>query len=202
MNQTYQGSLPDNYSLNWIGLPQNTRFQVILKNSSSGGRFRASVACDTGTGLVIFPFTSVVDGGGTAFVRSYDPAACPGPVAVVTNITQTEAKPSFSGFRGYTLSITPPAEPTKISVNGRVSGARVIATGKLKPANGRPKVEVALFELDGGWKEVKSRRVGVGSGGKFRTEFAAPDARRCRLKAEFAGDTLHLPSAAKQAFPC
>lgn len=202
MNQTLQGQLADNYALNWIGLPQNTRFQVALKNTSDGGRFRASVACDTGTGLVIEPFTGVVEAGETEFVRSYEPAGCPAPIAVITNITQTAANPASSSSRPYTLSVTPPAEPSTLSVRGRVSGSRVVASGRLSPATGGGKVEVTLLERDGGWREVKTRRGRVRSGGQYRTFFPSPDATRCRLEAEFPGDAARLPSTARRSFPC
>ncbi|MGH2691539.1 MAG: hypothetical protein ACRDHM_03455 [Actinomycetota bacterium] len=202
MNATFGGSLLDNYALNWIELPQSTDLQAILKNTSSGGRFRASLACDTGTGFVIAPFTDVVDAGETAFVRSWNAAACPAPVAVVANVTQTAANPSSSALRTYSLTVSPPPDPSKLSVSGRVTNNKVIAKGKLTPSGGGDKVEVVLFRRKGGWKEVQSRNVGLGSGGTFRTRFRTPDAKRCRLEAEFEGDLTRLPSSTAKTFRC
>jgi hypothetical protein len=201
MNQSLQGRLPDNYSLNWIALPQNTQFQVSLKNTSDGGRFRASVACDAGTGFVIRPFTALVNAGETAFVRSYDPAECPAPIAVITNITQTQANPGSSSSRTYALSVAPPATASRLSLRGRVSGSNVVATGSLKP-RGRGRVRVTLLERARRWEKVKSRQVTIRGAGRFRTRFHLPDARRCRLEAMFAGDAARLPSATSRSFLC
>lgn len=202
VNGSYQGSLPDNYSLNWISLPQQSEaFQVVLKNTSAGGRFRASVVCDTGTGLVIAPFNGAAGSGESTYLRSYDPSGCPAPIAVVTNVAQTGANPPTSQSRGYTLSVTAAAAPSHLSVRGIASGERVIARGRITRMGRRGKVEVVLFRLDGRWKEVKERGARI-RGRRFRTEFGRPDARRCRLEAEFRGDTLHLPSKASDTFRC
>jgi hypothetical protein len=200
MDSTYQGSLLDNYALNWIELPQSTDFQAIIRNTSGGGRFRATIACDTGTGLVIAPFSGVVDAGESVFVGSYDGQACATPIAVVTNVTQTAANPSASASRPYTLQMTAPAQPSNLSVRGRAKGNKVIAKGKLNPGGG--KVEVTLFKKKGGWKETQSRDVNVSSGGGFKTRFKAPNAKRCRLEAEFDGDQGRLPSSATKRFRC
>jgi hypothetical protein len=203
MDSTYQGSLLDNYALNWIELPQSTDFQAILRNTSSGGRFRATIACDTGTGFVIAPFSGVVDAGESAFVRAYDGGACATPIAVVTNVTQTAANPPSSALRPYTLQMTAPAEPSNLSVRGRTKGKKVIGRGKLTPAGGGDKVELVLLrKKKGGWKAVQSRNVNVSGGGGFKTRFKAPNAKRCRLEAEFDGDQGRLPSSATKRFRC
>jgi hypothetical protein len=121
---------------------------------------------------------------------------------VITNVTQTAPNPPFSELRQYSLTVTPPAVDTDLTVSGRVRGNRVIAKGKLTPANTGGRVEVTLFRKAGGWKKVKSRMVSVGGDGKFSSKFKQPNASRCRLEAEFGGDDLHLPSSAKQAFAC
>jgi hypothetical protein len=198
MNATFSGSIFDNYAINWLVLPGSTDLQAILKNTSGGGRFRATLACDTGSGLVLAPFTNVVEGGEVAYVRDWDAAVCPAPIAVITNVTQTAANPGSSSPRSYTLQVTPPAMPTTLTIKGRVSRSHVNASGKLTPPGGR--VEVTLFEREGGWQEVKSRK--VSAGGRFRTRFPLPDAKKCRLEAEFAGTTQLLPSTAKKTFPC
>ncbi|MGH2710070.1 MAG: hypothetical protein ACRDH9_02565 [Actinomycetota bacterium] len=202
MNATFSRGLFDNYALNWIDLPANIDLQAVLKNTSGGGRFRASLACDTGTGLVVAPFTSVVGGGEMTFVRSWDAATCATPIAVVTNVTQTQASPSTSNMRGYSLMVTPPAEKTRMSVKGRASASRVLASGRLRPSSAGVKIEVTLFERAGGWQEVKSRKVGAVGGGKFAARFPLPDAQKCRIEAEFAGNIPLLPSSDKATFRC
>ena len=202
MNATFQGSLLDNYALHWVELPQNTNLQAILKNTSGGGSFRASVACDTGTGLVVVPFDRVAGAGETAYVRSYNAASCAAPIAVVTNVTQTAADPPSSALRPYSLSVTPPAEPSNTSVSGRVSNNKVIAKGKVTPASGGGQVEVVLFRRKGGWREVQDRGVNLGSGGTFRTRLRLPNAKRCRLEAQFEGDQTRQPSSDSDTFRC
>jgi hypothetical protein len=200
---SFQGSLPDNYSLNWISLPQQSEaYQVVLKNTSAGGRFRTSVVCDTGTGLVIAPFTGAAGPGESSYLRSYDPSGCPAPIAVVTNVAQTGANPPSSQMRGYTLSVTSGAAPSRLSVRGRASGSGVVASGRLAPGGRRARVEVTLLEKDGRWREVATRKATARRGGRFRKAFPAPDARRCRLEAKFAGDVSRLPSSAARTFPC
>lgn len=200
LNAMYQGSLPDNYSLNWISLPGNTEFQVSLQNTSSGGQFRASVVCDTGAGLVITPFDILADAGETAFAR--DLAPCASPFAVVTNVAQTAPNPPSSDQRTYLLLAGPPAVPSNLTLTGKVTGGFVVAKGKLTPTGGSPTVEVTLSRKDGRWKEVKTRQAFVGASGKFRYDFKQPNAKKCRVEAEFDGDLTRLPSKAKRTFSC
>ena len=200
--QAHQATLQDNYALHWIALPTGTRFQVALRNTSGGGRFRASVACDTGTGLVIVPFTDVAGAGETVFVRDYDPAVCASPVAVVTNLTQTDANPATSSARPYSLTVSPPPDRSTLTVRARASGARVVARGRLAPPDAGRRVRVTLLVRDGGWKPVKARRAKVRSAGGFRARFPQPDAARCRVEARFEGDADHLPSSARRSLRC
>ncbi len=203
MGGTFSSSLPDNYSLNWISLPSGTRLQAALRNVGGGGRLRASVACDTGTGVTVSGFSGVAEAGETVFLRSLDPGTCLAPIAVVTNVSQTEANPQTSLLRDFTLSVTPPAAPSRLTVSGRVAGGRVLAAGKLTPPGSGSKVTVTLFRRDGGWEEVKSRRAQIRGGGKFRKTFSLPESSRCRLVAEFVGSVEHLPSTAKsRPFAC
>ena len=198
----FSGSLPDNYSLNWITLSAGSRVQVVLRNTGGGGRLRASVGCDTGTGITVLAFSDVAGPGESVYQRSVDPGTCPNPIAVVTNVSQTAANPPTSLLRDFTLSLTLPARATRLTVSGRVVGGRVIATGKLLPRGSGSKITVTLFRRAGGWKEIKSRGAKVGGGGKYRTSFPQPDGSRCRLVAEFEGTVDHLPSTAKRAFSC
>jgi hypothetical protein len=200
MNQTLSGSMADNYSINWVSLPLATDLQAVLKNTSNDGRFRATLACDTGSGLVLAPFTDVVDAGEVAYVRSWKGAQCSTPIAVISNVTQTAPNPNVSTSRTYSLQITPPADPTTLTVKGKAKGGKVMASGKLKPSGG--KVTLTLFEKAGAFQEVKSRKVTAKSGGSFKTKFPLPDAKKCRLVAEFPGTVQLLPSTAKQSFSC
>jgi hypothetical protein len=203
MGQTFPGSLPDNYSLHWISLPAGVGLQAVLRNASEGGRFRASAACDTGTSVNVLPFSAVADAGETVFLRSLDPAACPNPVAVVTNVTQTSANPSSSSPRSYTLSVTPPPAETALKVRRRISGQRILAQGKLRPSGASGTIEVSLFRKEGGWKRLATRRARQSPGGKFGVWFARSDRGRCRVEARFPGTVEYLPSEARsRPFSC
>ena len=203
MNGTFFREVFDNYALNWVELPASTDMQAVLRNTSNGGRFRASVACDTGTGLVVVPFDGIAEAGEMVFVRSWDASACPSaPVAVISNVTQTSASPADSNLRAYTLMVTPPADPSRLAVKARASGRRVRTSGRLTPSAAGVKIEVTLFERAGGWKEVKTRKVGTTGSGKFSTRFPLPGAKKCRIEADFPGNIPLLPSSDSVTFSC
>jgi hypothetical protein len=203
MGGTFSGSLPDNYSLNWITLPVGVPLQAVLRNTSDGGRFRASVACDTGTTVAVSAFSAVADPGETVFVRSLDPVACPNPVAVVTNVSQTSANPPSSMARSFALSVTPPAAETRLKVRRRISGDRILAQGTLRPRGTGGTVEVSLFRKEGGWKRLATRRARQPAGGKFGVWFERPERGRCRVEARFKGSERYLPSEARsRPFGC
>jgi len=123
------GSLPDNYSLNWIRLPATGTYDVILENTSSGGQLRASVACDTGTAISVSPFPAVAGSGVTRTLPDFDAGACTDGTefAVITNQKQTAADPGSSPVRSYSLSTAPQGGPTvSIGDTSQVEGGNVV----------------------------------------------------------------------------
>ena len=99
----FSGQIPDNYALNWVVLPTSpSPYRATLANTSSGGAFRFSAVCDTGSGFVmnhtrlIRPARS-----DTLPVTS---TGCQSVVAVITNLAQTGADPEQSVSRSYTLT--------------------------------------------------------------------------------------------------
>ena len=108
----FNGSIFDNYALNWVELPtSSSTYDVTLNNTSSGGQLRGTVVCDTGTALQRTPLPSVVSSGGSATLTDYDPEGCVDSVLVITNQSQTAANPSSSTSRTYSVQTAgePPA---------------------------------------------------------------------------------------------
>jgi len=99
----FSGSIANNFSMNWVRLPlTDTVYQVSLKNNG-GGQLRASVACDTGAGLDVFPMVGVANAGETVFLSGFKSNACTDAVAIVTNQQQTAANPFTCTASDYTL---------------------------------------------------------------------------------------------------
>lgn len=96
-------SLEDNYALNWIALPGGGPYGVTLTNTSSGGQFRGSLVCDTGSGLSITALPAVVGAGASTTLAAFSPGSCLSVVAVITNQAQTAPNPSSSATRTYRL---------------------------------------------------------------------------------------------------
>jgi hypothetical protein len=116
------GSVPDNYSLNWVALPTSGPYNVTLQNrSTQGGQLRGSVVCDTGSALTVSPLPAVVGPDAFTTLTGYSPSGCTQVVLTVTNQAQTSPNPSSSMSRGYGVqAVTPgpdftPPETTIIS---------------------------------------------------------------------------------------
>jgi hypothetical protein len=98
------GELPDNYSISWIRVPDGSgKYRIRLRNTSTGGRLRASVVCRKPGDLVITPLAAGLGGGGKSKWREIASGACLQVVVVITNHTQTGANPSESRERGYVV---------------------------------------------------------------------------------------------------
>ncbi|MBE7468535.1 MAG: hypothetical protein HS114_05315 [Anaerolineales bacterium] len=101
------GSVEDNYALNWVGLINSgSPYNVTLQNTSTGGQLRGSVVCDTGSTLNVTPLPAVVGSGGSTTLNNFNPSGCASVVAVITNQAQTGGNPSFSFARSYTLTLS------------------------------------------------------------------------------------------------
>lgn len=103
------GSIPDNYSLNWVRLPKDGGpFNVRVRNTSGGGALKVRVACDLGPGLGLRVY-DVGPGalpGGARAAAPVDPAGCASSlVAVITNVRQSADDPARSVDRGFRVTI-------------------------------------------------------------------------------------------------
>jgi len=112
------GSVADNYALNWVSLPASGGpYAVTLQNTSSGGQLRGSVVCDTGSALDINPLPAVVGSGDSAVLSSFDPGGCVSVVAVITNQSQTADNPNSCTARSYVLKTDSSLSPTSTSTS-------------------------------------------------------------------------------------
>ena len=198
------GGVLDNYALNWVGIPAGSAMQVRLRNqSANGGKLKASVACDTGSGLRIKAFPQQAGPGETVTVKTFDAAGCQAAAAVITNVEQTAANPNTSAARPYRLTVAPPAEPSKTTLRVKVRPGEIVAKGKLKPSHPGKKIRVTLSERDGNrWDKIDTERAALRHGRKYRAEFDRPDASRCRVEARFGGDLDHKPSKRTKTVSC
>nr|MBA3727756.1 hypothetical protein [Actinomycetota bacterium] len=89
---SFSGSIPDNYSLNWVVIPETGPYRVTLTNTSTGGAFKGSLICDTGRGLRVRPLRAVVGAGETTSRRMFR-GTCVSAVAVISNQAQTAPNP-------------------------------------------------------------------------------------------------------------
>jgi hypothetical protein len=202
---TFDGGLPDNYSLHWIALPTNLGpFGVTVKNlAGAGGRFRASVACDTGSAIDVRGLPGLAGPEETLSLRRFEPAGCQSAVALVANVAQTEDNPGSSQHRPYRLAIGPPVDRTRTTLRVRLARERVVAKGKLSPAQPGGRMRVTLFERDGRrWDRVDRDRARLKRGRRYRAVLDRPDATRCKVEARFKGDQDALPSRRARAFAC
>ncbi len=106
VGDVYVGRLQDNYALNWIALPaQAASYRLILDNPAAAGAFRVTVACDTGSKLLL-THLGEVGGGKSAATTVRRANECAEIAAVVSNVTQTSANPETRSERPYVLSLS------------------------------------------------------------------------------------------------
>jgi hypothetical protein len=102
---SFAGTVPDNYALNWVVMPRITgSYRATFANTSTGGLFRATLACDTGKRLTLTTLSNGAGPGQTAATTVRRSLDCQQLVAVIANVAQTAANPSASEARGYTLT--------------------------------------------------------------------------------------------------
>lgn len=109
----YAGSVQDNFAINWVKLPANSGvYDISLRNTSTGGAFRSSVVCDTGTSLRVQPLGAIVGEGGEVTQSDFNSAGCTSVVLVITNQSLTADNPSTCFARTYQILTTSRMAPT------------------------------------------------------------------------------------------
>jgi hypothetical protein len=98
----FQGELPDNYSINWVQIPQHAgKYRVRVANTSHGGRLRASVVCQKEGDLVVTRISKGVGPGGASKWFAVASGGCQRVIVVITNHAQTSSNPPESQDRTY-----------------------------------------------------------------------------------------------------
>lgn len=116
MGGAYNGSLRNNYAINWVSLPTSGSYSVKMANSSVGGQFRISIVADTGGGLQVTSFPGIVGGNQTVTLPSYTPPnGAQKVVAVITNQQTTGDDPISCTANPYRLSTGAPGEPVTVN---------------------------------------------------------------------------------------
>lgn len=108
---SYNGSILDNYAINWVGLPTSGGpYNVTLSNTAAGGQLRASVVADPngdGTGtLDVQALPTVVNAGESRSLCYSPPGAPDSVVAVITNQAQSASDPVVANLDSYDLALT------------------------------------------------------------------------------------------------
>jgi hypothetical protein len=102
---SFSGSVPDNYSLNWVALPKsNGDFHVRVANTSAGGTLRVTLGCDQGTRKRLIAVSTGLGAGESKTVAVPWRQTCLYQFAAITNVKQTAANPTASTARTYTVS--------------------------------------------------------------------------------------------------
>ena len=144
----FSGSLEDEYSARWVTLPAGT-YSLTLANTSAGGQLRASAVCDTGSGLVVSAFPSVVGSGASTTLAAFDGSGCVRRLAVLTNQRQSAGNPSAAPVRSFTLGTQaiPASPPGNVAAVPGNASAKVSWTA---PASGPPAVGYQVVASPGG----------------------------------------------------
>jgi hypothetical protein len=105
VGSSYNGSLPDNYSMEWINLPTSGGpYDVTLTNNNgSGGELRGSVVCNTGSEFQVHAMPGVVGPSSSTTLSNFDPSGCTTVSAILTNQSQTAASPNSCSNRSFTV---------------------------------------------------------------------------------------------------
>jgi hypothetical protein len=104
----YEGSVADDFAVNWVRLPwSHGAYDVTLANTSAGGALRTSVTCRQGSGLGVLG-TIATRTAGQSGTTTIDPSACTSaPMVVLTNeSTPSDGNPDASALRSYRVSVS------------------------------------------------------------------------------------------------
>lgn len=118
VGSAYSGAVQDNFSLNWVRLPENAAiYDITLRNTSNGGALRSSVVCDTGNGLRFQSIDQVLGSGEAVTLADFNSAGCASVILVITNQSMTAENPSACISRSYQILTTHRIAPTPIPVS-------------------------------------------------------------------------------------
>jgi hypothetical protein len=163
---SYNGSIPDNYAINWVSLPTTGgSYNVTLNNTSAGGQLRGSVICATNSTLTIVSMSQVAGSGQSATANGFNTSGCTSVVAVITNQAQTSANPSSCTSRSYSIntssSPTPPGAFNKSSPINSATGVSTSPTLSWGTSSGATSYDYCYDTsnnntCDGSWNSASS----------------------------------------------
>jgi hypothetical protein len=160
------GSVPDNYALNWVGLPSSGPYGVTLRNRSGVGLLRGSVVCHTGSALAVASLPAIVGPNAVSTLAGYDPSGCTEVVLTITNEAQASPNPSTSFASEYEVD-TGVTHPRGVSLRMR---KHLIAKGLVTAADGFEACaageSVRIQRKKVGWRVVK--RAVTNGAGRYR----------------------------------
>jgi len=114
----YSGTIQENFSLNWVQLPENAGvYDITLRNTSPGGVLRNSVVCDDGNSLQIQAMDRLLGGGEAITLANFNSSGCFRVALVITNQAMTADNPSACISRSYQVLTTRRVAPTPIPVS-------------------------------------------------------------------------------------
>jgi hypothetical protein len=106
LNNSYSGSVEDNYALNWVQFPVGSQEYNAYLISSGAEDLRASLVCDTGSQFRISAFYEDASTTDTTWVTHFDPTGCTSIVVVITNEWTTSGNPASCGTTAYQVQAT------------------------------------------------------------------------------------------------
>lgn len=113
---------------------------------------------------------------------------------------------SFLAADARTVAISRPLEITgctTTTLSVRTPGDRIKAKGTVTPVFAGGPVHLTLLKKKGQtFQEQSDKDVVTDIAGKYKATFNAPNAKKCRILAEFQGDLTHAPSSATKTFTC
>jgi len=94
--------IPNDYALNWIGLPTGGgAIDLTVTHDSGAGILRVSVACLSGSGVTVLPVGTATSSADAA--ATVDTGSCDEATAVISNVKQTSPSPRSITRTDYTI---------------------------------------------------------------------------------------------------
>jgi hypothetical protein len=97
-------SIPNDFALNWIGLPTAASLDLTVVHNGGKGALRVSIACRTGGAVTATPVGTATRSA-DAVLDGVDLSACDEASAVISNVTLTDPTPRSITRTDYTIEI-------------------------------------------------------------------------------------------------
>jgi hypothetical protein len=136
-------------------------------------------------------------GAGGSFDGPYD---CPAGQAL-TGLTGTVTEDQVY-VRNVVIQCAPRADTTT-TIEVKTPGKAIKVTGSVAPNQAGNKMTITLFEKKGGgFDKVDRNKPRLDASSEYKTTFDSPDAKKCKVTAEFPGTVAAEPSEESSTFSC